>query len=359
MNPVWPYESVEKRSPRFEEYLELMSQPSPRLSAIESGRGGPGHASDGQRRQYADVVQHAAGQHHRAKTRQIPSCAEQPCVTGDTAHPPGRRIMDRAPQHRGPRATTRPAKRPTGLGRGDLRRLTTRWQEAGFTHAEWTQQPVFDKLLERYATNPGDDLRQHDEVDIAVDEPSAWRLDRTLIDRQGDRGLVPLELLLERKIWPQTRQMGQEMLDRDPVLPVAVEAWEVAHHGISKTDQSIFHQHHHSRSGRNDFCQRGQIKNGIFGHQLGHWVDNTLPERLVIHRLTLVPHQHDCTGEIAVADGRFDQLADSVKPFRVRPGQQLREFGMAKPLSAAVSAFEAAKHRAGGARTQARRKRNR
>ena len=125
-------------------------------------------------------------------------------------------------------------------------------------------------MIERLTANALHNLREDDEVDIAVDDPRAGRVDRPFIDGKGDGGRRTLELLLERKTSPQTRRVCKKMLDRDPILAVAIKPRDVARHGVSQPDPSIFNEHHHRRSRCHYLRQRSQIEDGVRGHSLGH-----------------------------------------------------------------------------------------
>ena len=166
--------------------------------------------------------------------------------------------MYRTSQHRGADlGAAWPSKRSTRFRWSDSETLVWGGQKTGLVHTQWLEQPTLHELIERLTADALHNLREDDEVDVAVDNPCAGRVNRPFLDRKGDGSRRTLELLFERKASPQTRRVCKKMLDRDPILAVAIEPRDVARHGVSQPDPSIFNEHHHRWSRCHYLRQRG------------------------------------------------------------------------------------------------------
>ena len=75
-------------------------------------------------------------------------------------------------------------------------------------------------------------------------------------------------------------------------LPFLRKLRQVRRHRIVQPDLSLLHQLHHRRRRGNALRHRSNIEDRVHGHRLPHRLQRTHPERLAIHHLAVVPHQH-------------------------------------------------------------------
>ena len=96
-----------------------------------------------------------------------------------------------------------------------------------------------DILVERHAAHARDDVAEQEEVDVAVDESLAGRGGRHFFARQLDRRVVALPRIAEIDVGPQSRDMRQQMADRDAALAVALESRNEARDRIVQPDAAL------------------------------------------------------------------------------------------------------------------------
>jgi hypothetical protein len=192
-----------------------------------------------------------------------------------------------------------------------------RWPEPGVGHFQGLEDPLRDEFVKGYPTHARHDLSQHKEIDIAVDEPFARQRDGTLVHRSGDCHVMSLELLFQRKIRTQARQMGHEMLDRDPALVVARETWNVAIDRVAESQSALVDEHHDGGCCRNDLRERREVEDRVTRHGFLGRTHNAPAKRTVIYSLAAVPDQNYSTRKGACLNGFLDEVIDPVENGRL------------------------------------------
>ena len=182
-------------------------------------RGRRRHARHRRGGEDADIAERSAVQQHAAEPRQVRGGAEESGVSGDAVHASRRRIVDDpAQKRRVDRRGTRPLERRAPLGRRDSRAQRFCRQERGVFHPERFEDVRLRKMVEALTADASNDLAEHEEVDVAVDEALAGRGGRHLVDRTADRFVRAVELDLELEVGAQPGRVRQEMPDRDAAL---------------------------------------------------------------------------------------------------------------------------------------------
>ena len=256
----------------------------------------PGHPRDGERRENPHVIERPSAQQHPAETGQVTGGAEQPGMTGHPTHPPRRRVVHTTAQHDGAVAAAGPGQRRARFRRRDPRSQRRGWIEPGVPHPERPKDSVARELVEGLTGHPPDDLPEHEEVDVAVDKPLAGTRLRHLVGRAGDRRVGALEDLFQGQIWTQPGYMGQQMLDRDPVLAVTRKFGQVGRDAVAEPETPLLDENHHAGRRRHHLRQRRQIEDGVGRHRLRRPIHRARTERPLVDDLPSVPDDDHGTG---------------------------------------------------------------
>ena len=284
----------------------------------------PGHPRDGERRENPHVIERPIAQQHPAEPGQVTGGAEQPGMTGDPTHPPRRRVVHPTAQHDGAVAAARPGQRRARFGRRDPRSQRRGWIEPGVPHPERPKDSVARELVEGLTGHPPDDLPEHEEVDVAVDKPLARTRLRHLVGRARDRRAGALEDLLQGQIGTQPGHMGQQMLDRDPVLAVAREFGQVGRDAVAEPETPLLDKDHDARRRRHHLRQRRQIEDGVERHHLPRPIHRAGAERPLVDDLPGVPDDDHSPGQPAVPYRGLDQRVDKGQSGPVELGRDRR-----------------------------------
>ncbi len=135
-----------------------------------------------------------------------------------------------AQRHRiGPLARPR-IERRAAFGRRDARQQRRRRQESRVDHPERLEDRPLRVDVQRLAAQPRHDVAEHEEVDVAVDEPFARRRGRHLVPRQLDGGVVSGPRLAQIDVRTQARHVRKEMADGDLAFAVALESRKDTRH---------------------------------------------------------------------------------------------------------------------------------
>jgi hypothetical protein len=172
-----------------------------------------------------------------------------------------------------------------------------RGQERRVAHAERLEDVLGRVHVQRLARDATDQLAQHDEVDIAVDEARAWRRHR-LQRRNGIERPLAVRPAARREAGGQSGVMGHHLAHGDGVLAVGAEGRPVGCDRLVETDLAAFDQLHDGDGGRHHLGQRCRVVDGIErrGLHVGH------------HRALAVGlAQHD-----AIADAEHDDATDQM-----------------------------------------------
>ena len=266
-----------------------------------------GHPGNGERRERSHAVHRAAAQQHPTEDRQIGRRAEQPGVAGHTSHPARRRVVHRAAEHHGVRPVARPTQRWTRLGRRNPWHQRRRRVEHRVAHAERHEDPLADVVLERQAGHPRHDLAEQEEVDVAVDEPLAWRRQQHLLGRAVNGDVVAVELVLQRQVRPETGHVRQQVADGDVFLAVTRELRDERADPIGQPDPAGFDELHHARRRGDDLREGGEVEDGVARHRLPRRRQGPVPERLVVNDLVTPSDEDDGARQPASLDRLLDQ----------------------------------------------------
>ena len=214
VKPVCPNDPIGNSSPRFDEYDESMSQPSPRTARISGGVEGEVIRATVAGDRTRAPPSSSAGEQHPAEARQVGRGAEQTRMSGDAVHPARSWIVHDAAQERvGPAA--RPGQRPARLGRRDARAPRFGRKKLVSCIAERFEDVRLRVSVEALAAHAADDVAEQKEVDVAVDEALARRGGRHFFDRAANRFVGAVELDLEIEIGTEPRRVRQQVPDRD------------------------------------------------------------------------------------------------------------------------------------------------
>ena len=204
----------------------------------------------------------AAGQHHLRELREIVGGGESAGMARNAAHAIGDRILDLAPAQFA----------AFDVGRRDAVPRCGR-PEGGVAHAERLEDVLGGVGVQRLARDPPHDLAQHDEVDIAIDEPRAGRRQRL----QGDDGVeraLGARPGARRDAGRQAGIVRHELADGDVGLAVGGEGRPVGGGRPVEIDLAALDQlhdrhrrRHHlgERSGVVDRVERGGLHRGHHG----------------------------------------------------------------------------------------------
>ena len=158
-----------------------------------------------------------AAEQHAAETREVGGGAEQTRVAGDAVHPARGRIVDdrRAGTARSRRLATHGhasgRQRSVGAIRG---RSDSGGRNVVSFMPSGSKICGFGILVEPLAADAADDVAEQEEVDVAVDEPLAWRRGRHFLDGAPNRLVGAAELDLELEVGPQAGRVRQQMANR-------------------------------------------------------------------------------------------------------------------------------------------------
>ncbi len=282
------------------------------------------HPGDRQRREDAPAVQRALAEQHAAEARQIVGGGEHPGVAGDAAHPPRRRIVHDAAQHRRGRCRGR-AGHARLVRRAPLRRRDPRHQrrarpERGVAHAERREDAFLRVAIERQPADLLDDPAEQDEVDVAVDDALVDARHRHLVDGQRQRVLGAAPGIGQVDVGPEAGGVREQVADGDVALPVALEAGDVAGHRIDQPQPAFFDQLHHAGRRRDDLGQRGRVEDRVERHRLARRQRGPRPDRLPDEDAIAVPDDDHRARQLLRGDRVVDQRMDARRQRRLGAG---------------------------------------
>ncbi len=222
VNPVWPNEPTGKNSPRFDEYAESMSQPSPRTFGSPVGVAGDVMRAivSGDNARTTDC---AAAKHHprelhvrSAAVLNTPACPATPPIRRAV----GSWTTPRSIVHPGPRAWPSVWRHGSvGAMRGHQRR---RRQKRRLAHVE--RRRISDRERNRASgrlLTRADDLAEQKEVDVAVDEPAARRIGQHFLAGQSNRFVVAFPVRPRSRSGRKPGHVRQQVANGDAVLAVS------------------------------------------------------------------------------------------------------------------------------------------
>ena len=244
------------------------------------------HARDGRRREDANPVQLAAGEQHSREAGQVLRRSEQSGMAGDAAHATGRGIVHDPAEREGVRPLAGPLVHfLAALGRCDSRPEIGPRQEPGVAHPERAKQDLLRVDVQRFPAGDADDFAEQEVVDVAIDEALARRRGQHLVPRELDGSVIALPRLAKIQVRSEARGMRHQVSDRDPALPVALEARNPGRDRIAQADATLFDQRHDGGGRRHDLCKRRQVEHRIEGHRLAGWDGRALAVRREVQGL--------------------------------------------------------------------------
>ena len=193
-----------------------------------------------------------------------------------------------------------------------------------------SNSPLPGKQVERPAAQSFHDHSQQDEVEVAVDEALPRGGFQPFIEDSPQRFVCTLELLFQRQVGSEPRDMGQQLLDGDRFLAVALEAGQVIRHAVSQPKGAILDERHHGRGGCHHLGERRQVEQRIDGHRLARRANRPQAERFPVDGPAPVGHQHDGAGKIARQDRLLHDRSDPRQAGRVDrrgPSRLARRYG--------------------------------
>ncbi len=120
------------------------------------------------------------------------------------------------------------------------------------------------ELVYALARNDAHDLRQENEVDVAIDEAAAWLGCRSLAEGLRDAGLVAAPFRFKVHIRAQPGRMRQQLPDRDRATG---EIGQIAGDSIVQPQPPLLDEQHHGRRGYDDLRQRCSVEYRVGLHR--------------------------------------------------------------------------------------------
>jgi hypothetical protein len=180
-------------------------------------------------------------------------------------------------------------------------------------------------LLQWHSGHARHDVTEEEEVDVAVDEALAGRRGRDFLDRQIDGGVVALPRV-KIDVRPQSRNVRQEMANRDAALAIPIESRHQRRHWIVEPEPARFDQLHYRGRRGHHLGQRREIEDRIDGHRLDRGNDGAPAVRFLEQNAIAATHQHHGSRRRTGLHGVVHHPIDSGKARAINrlPGRSLR-----------------------------------
>ena len=229
-------------------------------------------------------------------------------MAGNAAHPARRGIVHNAAQHLPLLIVLRgcDARNPL-LGR----------QKPRVIHAQRREDIPAGVVGQRDAGDFFHQKAESLEVDVAVKEPRAGRIDRFFAHGHFERCVAARPWGFQVQIFAKAGVMGQQVADRDVLLAILCKLGQVSGHGIVQPDAALLDKFHHRGSGCDALGERGKVEHSIDGHRLAHRFKRARSECLAVDDLSIVPDKKDTAGDVSIRDRLFhDRVQDNFHCFR-------------------------------------------
>jgi hypothetical protein len=248
----------------------------------------------------------AAIEHHLSEDRQVSSGAEEP---GVSRHAPKRErvlVVDFA-------AKWVPARRRY-FSRRDAVAERVCWAKEGIVHPQRSEHAAIEEFVERFT---GNDFHQQAEqigAEIRVDVAGS----RACFERSADDCRTRLEGTLgdppDVAARRQSRGVGEELANGDPVLFSAAESGKIRHDSLVEV-YLLLVEENHDRGGRPDyFGERSDIVDRLLGINHGAGGEpRQLAEAHFHHRRSLSAHDDGGTGVATGLDATRDNALDCLE----------------------------------------------
>ncbi len=201
--------------------VELEAEP-----VVVAGKGGVEvgeHQVHRLRPQDARGAVDAAVEQRAAEDREVPGTREHPRVARDPAKAEGVLVVHLAPHE----AAVQPRPGRAGVLRGGDLRLPGRGRVvAGAGEAERGRDPLAQKVVEGAAGDLLQDQLEGDQVEVRVEVGRTGRVERRLVPDETELRLVR-RCGVEGDPVTESRGVGEELTDRDPLLAGPAEVREV------------------------------------------------------------------------------------------------------------------------------------
>ena len=148
-----------------------------------------------------------------------------------------------------------------------------------------------------------DEETEHFEVDVAVDETGAGRVDGRLRHSHGECGVASGPGRLQIEVGREAGVVGEQFANGDVLLAVLRELGQLGGDRIVEANAALLHQLHDGRGGRDALGQRGEIEDRIDGHGLARGLERSIAERAAVDNVAVMADQEHGAGDVAVGHG--------------------------------------------------------